>query len=351
MAEGNSNTITYIFLFVFIVILFGVVGACLIYYYFLDPYESNVITCSSNNQCYAGSTCVSGVCQVINCETDTDCGDSSQTCVNGYCLNKHCYGQNDCNSNEACNNGVCVPFGSTCTTSKDCNNSTLQCINTLCQQCSTNNDCKKGQFCSNGKCIDGCNGLCAQGQTCSNNSCCQNDGNCGNPCSSYNGNNSTCKYCVNGVYTCNKGKVFETCTSNSDCVSNVCLMGTEYGNVCSYVEAGDCISNYNPNTSYNNACNNSYPFCVKGKCDTTPLNSQCGGNDNNTCRSQDLNVPNLSTQPPVVTYSYYCINSFCRENPGSIGEKCSTSDDCGFAMSGNNSQVSKLQCLNGFCSL
>lgn len=339
MAEGGKTGLI-ILLVILIIVLVGLVGAVIVWRYFLNPSKDKT-TCTSDNQCSVGSTCVNGECQDIICNSDLDCG-GSQICINTYCIEKTCTSNNDCSEyGEACSNGYCVPYGSSCNTPTDCNNGAIGCFSGVCGQCSSNSDCQKG-YCNNGLCTNSCNGVCGQNQVCvanKNQACCDYDPSCGMNCN-LTGTGS-CSYCVNGVFTCKKGNTFEGCTTDQDCISNKCFIGTSKGDICGYVEASECVTN--------DQCNSQNPFCVKGTCNQSPLGALCGDNGN-SCRTQNLNVSDVQDVTSTgTTYSYYCVDDFCRSDPGKLGEKCSVTQDCGYVQQATNSSLSRLQCVDGVC--
>lgn len=350
----------WVFMIILIVVFGGLIAAALLYYFFVDESRSVKIQCSSDNQCDVGSYCNSdGTCSIINCTSDSDCY-GSQSCLNGYCIEKICSTQKDCSSGEMCIDGECIPSGSACSTTLDCNNGAIPCVNGICSMCSTNSDCKNG-YCSNGACVNNCDNACGSGQVCVKNTievCCDNTGgDCGNHCTSQGTGN--CKFCVNSMLTCKQGETFATCTADSDCVSGNCLMNTPLGNVCSYVAAKDCVTNYAPGISNQYACNSGAPYCTNGACNTNPLGSVCGINNtinggnsaSNTCRTANLNTNNPQQNPDVkVPYSYYCVNSICRIEPGFLGETCSVDEDCAYTQSATNSSLARLRCVDSVCS-
>lgn len=340
----------YIILVILVVILLGLIAAALVWRYFLgDRGRDPVVTCTTDTQCDLGSTCVNGICESIVCNTDIDCS-GSQVCINSFCIEKTCRYNSDCTeAGEACSNGFCVPYGQGCTSSKDCNNGAMQCISGICSQCSSNSECSTG-YCNGGLCTNSCEGTCGEGQVCVANkqqACCPVSENCGQTCTATG--EGTCPYCVNGMRTCRKGVTFEQCTSNTDCVSNKCFTDSALGNVCGYVDAQFCVTNFDPNRSTTNGmCDSGNPYCVRGTCTKNPLGAPCGSL--NSCRTANLNVPNVTdTEAPKETYSYYCVNGFCQKEPAQLGQQCNVTEDCVYSQKSSNSQQARLQCINGTC--
>lgn len=351
MEEEKSNKgVLYFILIALFLGLVGLVGAIIVWRYYLNPGITNTIQCSTDNQCSIGTTCSNGTCVDIVCSTDIDC-EGSQQCISGFCIEKVCTTNSDCSQyGEACSGGFCVPYGGTCTTSLDCNNGAIGCVGGVCAQCSTSSDCQNG-YCSNGLCINSCQGMCSNGDVCVQNKqqvCCSPDPNCGQTCVTQG--TGACNYCVNGIYTCKQGETFEGCSADSDCVSGKCFIGSDKGNVCGYVESSECVTNYDPiNPTINGSCGSGAPFCSKGTCSTVPLGAPCGSNGN-TCRTADLNVSDVTTvTPSPVMYSYYCVEGFCSKTPAQYGQGCSVTDDCIYVQSATNSSVSRLQCINNIC--
>lgn len=351
--KGNVSPIIYILLAFCIGIVVICIVAAILFYVYNDDTNGNIVPCTTDNQCYPGMSCSTdkGYCESIVCKTDSDCS-GSQGCVNGTCTTQACKETSDCSENEMCYHARCIPSGSTCASSSDCNGGAIPCIGGVCQVCATNSDCKNGGYCSNGSCVNNCSGNCSSGEVCVSNKiqqCCQDDGNCGKSCSS-TGTSSSCKYCVNNIYSCKQGEVFETCTSDTDCASGKCLMDSALGNVCAYINNQSCISNYDSNSNFPYACTSEHPYCSKGGCIDTPLYSKC--DVNNPCRTANLNTsdPPTYTTDVTGTYSYYCVSGFCRENPGSYGESCITTADCAYTTDSTTGTLSQLQCVSNVCS-
>lgn len=345
----KTNPVIYILLILCIAGLALCIIAGVLYYFFVDDSGDSIELCTSDNQCYPGYSCQSGVCSAVQCNSDLDC-TGSQECINSTCYVKSCTSDDGCMSGETCYTGKCIPSGATCQSGLDCNRGAIPCNNNICQSCSSDSDCKNG-YCQSGSCVNNCNGSCGSGEVCVANklqTCCIDDGQCGKSCTA-TGTSSSCNYCVNGTYTCKLGEVFEGCTSDSDCASNKCLKNTAFGDVCSYVNNTSCISNYDSNSNYEGSCTEDAPFCSKGGCMTDPLHAMCDANT--PCRSALLNVPNPPSYTDSLpnTYSYYCVGGFCRYNPGKYGETCVTDNDCSLVTNATTGVTSRLQCASGIC--
>jgi hypothetical protein len=342
----------WILLIVLLIVFGGLIGIALLYYFYVDNRKDQTIVCTSDFQCDVGAFCnTSGVCETTVCTSDSQCY-GSQICLGGYCIEKACNSQSGCVAGETCYKGECIPSGNACTSLLDCNNGALPCIGNVCQQCQQDSDCSNG-YCNSGVCTNDCSGGCGSGSTCVQNTrevCCADpDGTCGKQCTVQG--TGSCKYCVNGMLTCKKGETSSICTVDDDCSSGKCLLNTAIGNVCAYVNSQECVSNYIPGVNNKYSCGSGSPFCVSGLCNTKPLGSLCGDDYNNTCRTANQNTSD-PTQNVVVKdpYSYYCVNDFCRLNPGAYGEKCSVDDDCAYAQAATNSVPARLACINSVCS-
>lgn len=264
--------------------------------------------CNSNRDCEVGEVCKNQQCIPIICNNDQNC-QGSQLCYLNKCIPKHCRSNLDCYSQEACVKGKCTRILENCTSKCDCPKG-LKCSKQKCVQCSDSNDCKPGETCFQGVCTNDCNRYpCDIGLTCiDGKSCAKNDGICGKLCTARSDcQYSNCNNCVNSYCNITKGKFNEKCTDNLDCKKGlVCKLG-----VCTYPQS-NCV--------VNSDCKNLLPYCSNGICSASQVGMTC--NSIQGC-GQGL----------------YCVNSKCRINPGSYGDKCVISSDC----------MNYMNCINGIC--
>ena len=104
--------------------------------------------------CFAALTALAlGSCGGPNypeCETDNQCADHAEFCVQGQC--KQCGTDNHCKDGFTCQENACVPKPE-CTADSDCEGSCMQCSDEKCvPQCTADSDCKEGEGCSQGCC-------------------------------------------------------------------------------------------------------------------------------------------------------------------------------------------------------
>lgn len=305
--------------------------------------EGNVpISCDTNNPCVLGiceeptgncelqvlpdttpcpgGTCQNGVCNLSECNVDSDCGDplacnGFERCVGGTCTTGTPV---LCTSSDPCAESFCAePLGNCQTRPRpegfDCGNGRI-CRSGACiaAECLTFSDCDDGLACngaerctSAGNCISGTPITCPDDNNpCTAESCSEPSGTCartplpeGTDC----GNGRTC---VSGICTqpppctgnsdCDDGNVCngsETCTSSGTCVDGPVppdgsLCNTN-GNVClaeACVPPGSCNSNADCDDT--NPCTND--TCNSGSCQNANVAdfTQCGSSGNiRLCRS------------------------------------------------------------------
>nr|WIL04085.1 hypothetical protein Clen_155 [Cedratvirus lena] len=272
-------------------------------------------SCSLDSDCQSqGKICIGNVCVAEECSADADCGQAgicdkmiecpdgsrppckvglckkrcfndgqcpgSSACVSSLCTLKKCLTQSDCNFDEACSNtrpvsgkvgdpalfeapggiGLCVPVLTPCFTNAQCLYSGTFCSSTgLCVQCTDDAQCSGNTTCINGVCLhpdqEGCSSNNTRVASCSGTTCAYYPQCCPSSCGSVCKDNTkcppSCPYCVDGRCTCkekppvsNSGR----CTSYNQCPSNQnhCINGFcnfypgGYGDRC--VDAQDCAS-------------------------------------------------------------------------------------------------------------
>lgn len=89
-----------------------------------------------------------------NCETDEDCKEHNEYCVNGHCV--QCRDSNDCPRGQECNEAHrCVPIEGWCESDGDCPSGQVCKFNRCTVErkgCMSDDDCPAGQSCVNGVC-------------------------------------------------------------------------------------------------------------------------------------------------------------------------------------------------------
>lgn len=106
--------------------------------------------CETDEQCAEkGEVCVEGTCQ--QCRDDAQC-EATEQCKGGRCEAKpECATNSDCSGNQICRSGKCQLE---CSANADCG-SGLKCMNNRCVDplaCNTTSDCSAGMNCINGRC-------------------------------------------------------------------------------------------------------------------------------------------------------------------------------------------------------
>ena len=112
-----------------------------------------------------------------NCESDDDCAEKSEVCVNQQC--QECRDTSGCEAKyseelRACQSGRCDAV--TCITTTDCQGgetcTAYDCVRDE-PQCATDEDCPEGQRCEEEACVGGCvsDQECGAGMVCQNGSC------------------------------------------------------------------------------------------------------------------------------------------------------------------------------------
>lgn len=335
-SRSTIQTFTFVIaiLFLFVWVAMIIIG---IIYVVHKPTTSSGSPCSANNECGINQTCQAGKCGETLCASNTDCSDNA-ICVNSYCISYNCSSGNDCPFGMACVNNTCLSVGTSCASNTDCNG--LSCMNSMCVQCLANSNCPVGQGCFNQACrypYDGETGPNLINYT----SAAQFNGNitappgyfctatvCGTgPDPIYCGTTgsscpSSCPFCVNGLCRCTAGAVTELCSTNTDCVSKVCI-----DSVC-FPSGGNCIGNYD-GIGGTGLCTALNPYCVNGVCSNTSLGAICGatGMPPDLCYNpQSLGAVGTTGINPE-GMGFFCVDGFCQQQPGGLNDQC-TSGSC-----------------------
>lgn len=364
-------TLHWGYLIVIVILVLLAIGIGVAYYFLYIRYRKTYTSsnCSVDSNCPVAGYCDNKRCKSRPCKTNTDC-PGSQSCILGYCSVSNCTSSCDCASIEACNSdGKCVLRGKldssgktvSCTDNSDCW-SNMTCTAGICTQCKVDKDCPSGLNCISGLCVNSCTpancpnigptGMCGTGLNCMNQKhCCEGTmKTCGS--SSDCANNGKSTFCVNGNCDCQAGEVFDKCTSNSDCSSGQCMADPNTSNKVCWWKNTDCLySSYSiADTKKPGYCNDpSTPYCVDGLCTADYQGSYCG--------------PNIKPSLPVCTVlSYngdgdnpglqqtgkaYCIDNYCSQVSGWLGDHCSGNTDC-TGINVANGQMS-LVCTKGIC--
>jgi Cys-rich repeat protein len=257
MGEQSDPRKTAIIFFVIFLILFIILFFVVIWFFAIRvsnlPFER---PCVTDNNCLPNEYCNDGVCNAVTCQKDSDCNktaNGSGVCINNYCQMPLCSANAVCSAIKgkeyACVNynpatitnwinSACVKTGNKCSSDFDCygGNYGLVCSTAgVCVQCRDNSDCAEGRVCTGSLCT-GCDySRCLPGSPCQSNcgdgNVCTEAGTCCTGGITYN---------VNGVLSCNKGKAFDTCQSDTDCESGACR---DLGSikVCSYSSSDSCL--------------------------------------------------------------------------------------------------------------
>lgn len=298
------------------------------------------LSCQTNLDCPINYTCDRNVCLPLTCSSNQNC--EVGICIPPYCYANRCSIGNDCPNNNSCINGICIPPGNICTTNTDCQ--TFSCLNGQCVQCQVNSDCPVGQGCFEHSCRypysgetgtnlifypskaqENGNISAPPGYFCSRTTC-GTGPNGINPisCSSSSDCNSTCPYCIDSVCRCTAGKLYESCTNNSDCLSGKCSI-TYLGTVC--VPPGDeCSFNFQP-LGCNGCCpTSSHPYCVDGICSDSSQGAPCGytGAPSNLCSNPTALIGTGTTGISPDGMGFFCVNGTCQDTPASLNEQCTT---------------------------
>ena len=269
---------------------------------------------------------------------------------------------------------ICAPFGASCSTSNDCYGMpyAYSCVQGVCVQCQSSADCPTvngiKQSCvvesGNSKCMNTCSGCASNQEICINGMNCCAGVTEAKACNSSSDCSGSTSYCVNGYCNCEQGQLFDGCTTNGDCASNNCLEN----NICGFEEAhcllnsiqtgsGNVDVSFDPNgyiclietdssnnnnnsnntTSNNNNNNNGSSstvntYCVGGECQTSSLGAYCGP-------LPDGLGTNISCGPFM-----FCVNNYCSETPGWVGDLCMKTSDCMVVEGNPNSQTSFVCC-------
>ncbi len=129
--------------------------------------------CTSDTECSAGQSCVSGQCQDLgnfcfdnsDCPSGQECDLALSACVNtgGTGGNPSCNSDFDCGFGEICQNGQCVNTGGggdICIDDSDCPAGEV-CLILICIPdtgggggCTSDFECDFGEICQNGQCIN-----------------------------------------------------------------------------------------------------------------------------------------------------------------------------------------------------
>jgi hypothetical protein len=354
-----------IFALIISVILLGIGIFLIIYGYNKRPLPGN--PCKSTNQCQSDQVCTNGYCEALVCNTNSNCR-AGQICTNGVCTALACQIQEDCaqsNIDVACINGRCIPLelkNDGKTTKINCNNNddcwagaaTCDVKNKVCAQCFNNSDCPYPNYnCGkDGICYSNCsatgpNAICPVNTVClkNTNSCCLSSDIIYGPASC--GASTECGrdgFCVNGVCTCRRGKLGDTCAKEVDCDEGFTCLGrtATLAGVC--VKTGSfCYYNFSENNvNPATACQTSvFPYCSDGICSANPIGSHCkchslvapipSGNmpfaDISVCTKYDVcNVAGITGATGVTPL--YCVDNRCQDSPGIYGSYCTSEFDC-----------------------
>lgn len=290
--------------------------------------------CRNDNHCPVGSTCQNGRCSVMICQGDQDCPngffcDVQEDITFNICRPVTCQNNADCFDNQTCINGACVTMGNVCTTDRECRRGALRCLNHRCQQCQKNEDCPSGSCLikpldtgkSNDKqtnnttintigiCVTGCHPSCPSGQRCFDGECVANDSVCGNQCTTSQDCSKGCPFCREGVCHYRGRENGDYCTTNQDCVSGNCQNGRCYEQGTECLIGGD------------QTCPVDSPYCVNGKCRTSPEGLIC------VPPTQKFG-PGQTNRIQVCPEGFHCVNGRCRKHPGRPGDRCEDTQDC-----------------------
>ena len=354
-SPGKNHThsfgVSFAIAMIFLVIALALLVLTVIYFLFWKPVTPSP-SCATNLDCSNGQICQLGVCAELSCNSDSDCPNNA-SCIQSYCYPLTCNTGNDCPAGSACISGTCFNTGTPCSSNATCFH--LTCANSVCVQCLSNSDCPIGQGCFSNSCrypYDGETGpnmitflspAQANGNVTAPPAYFCPASNCGTgqhphpiPCTSPGQScPSSCQYCVNNYCRCTQGQLYESCRSNSDCVSGLCS-DTEIGTIC-VPSGGECAFNYN-GTGCQGCCSPSNPYCVNGKCSNVSLGAICG--------SKSL-PPDMCNNPLSLGSSgttgitdngmgFFCVNGTCQNDPGPLNSLCA-GDSCAFIY--NNSLV------------
>ena len=344
------DTWAFVIAILFLIIGFAMIITIVLYYLYWKP-MTPATACENNNNCGVSEICQAGFCVQRTCASNADCNGNG-TCVNSYCTTFSCQNGNDCliqGTGTACVNGSCIPVGASCVSNANC--SDLSCMNQVCVQCLSNSSCPVGQGCFDRACrfpyvgetganminypspaqANG-NIMAAPGFLCSSTTCGTTAGTGPISCSGTGDTcPNSCPFCVNTVCRCTAGQVTESCRSNMDCASGVCV-DTASGRRC-IAAGGECTSNYNGMTGILDlrTCPVSRPYCVNGLCSNVSLGAICGA----TGMPPDLcsNPAALGVIGPTgITpngMGFFCVNGTCQQEPGTLNDQC-TPGSCAF---------------------
>ena len=105
-----------------------------------------------------------------NCNSDENCKEQGQVCVQGQC--QECATDANCKPGFSCQGNKCVPKPECTPGGNECG--TGKCQNGKCvvSECESNSDCPGGR-CENNRCVSGCrsDGDCPSGQNCQEGRC------------------------------------------------------------------------------------------------------------------------------------------------------------------------------------
>jgi len=308
----------------FLSVVFIIIGITYILYF--RPQYTNK-KCAIKSDCEINEICNQNECILKNCTNDNDCNGNG-LCINSFCIPYKCNISNDCPPLSTCIDNICIVTGNTCISNNDCYK--LTCNNNKCIQCQNTTDCINGQGCFNNICrypnknesienyityishanTNG-NVIAPPAYLCSTSDCTELT-----HCNSSDECNSNCPYCVNNVCRCVKGSLFENCSSNNDCIFNVCL-----NHICGNTGA-ECLYNYGP---HDYSCPSTLPYCVNGKCSSSSFGAFCGPPfyPFDICYNpQSLGITgNSNTSNNLI--GFYCVNGLCNNIPGSLNDNCS----------------------------
>ncbi len=199
------------------------------------------------------------------------------------------------------------------------------------------------------------NAVCSLNNVCTGNLCCpgpvvkcKSSSDCGS--------NVSNPYCVDGFCSCEKGSLFNTCFADTDCQSGFCTGYNDVSgkHVCGYSRR-DCIySSYTDDQlkagSKNGYCpSNDKRFCVNGTCSATVTESYCGPEQ--AVGKESLCTSFTTVAGTIVTSGQsFCVNNYCANQPGWIGDTCNSTYDCNYLEGGVNNIQSNLVCTNNVCT-
>jgi peptidoglycan-associated lipoprotein len=105
------------------------------------------------------------------CDTDQDCKEKNEFCVNHQC--QQCRDDGDCGEGRSCNAGRCEQVAGFCKDRSQCP-AGQECIANRCRACAADNECPSGLKCLQGSCRKPqctTDDQCAQDQECQNGIC------------------------------------------------------------------------------------------------------------------------------------------------------------------------------------